>query len=242
LPQYPVSRFLAAILLLSLIAGCSRSPKGADSTAFENRRTGAPDWELSRPAIAGEIEGYASAVSVPPGERLSLHVSTRSRRFDIEIYRLGWYGGAGARKLHERRAVPGSLRTRPSPRPGDGLVACAWPASYTFRVGRRWHTGVYLARLTGSDDGRQAFVPFVVREGPGKRAPFLFPLAVATWQAYNNWGGKSLYDFNSVGGRRALRVSFDRPYAAGAGAWAGLGAGELLTVAHGLGRRAGNIR
>jgi len=204
----------------------------ADPTPVENRREGSPDWALSNPATAGEIEGYASATSVRPGEMLSLHVSTPSRGFDVRIYRLGWYRGAGARLMHEKTGIPGGLRARPVPRPGDGLVACDWPASLTFRVGRRWATGVYLARLTGRDDGKQAFIPFVVRESRGRRASFLFPIAVATWQAYNDWGGTSLYDFNSAGGRRALRVSFDRPYAAGAGAWAGLGAGELLTVAH----------
>ena len=220
-------------LLFVLTPGCSDWLPGADPTPVENRREGSPDWQLSRPAGAGEIEGYASAASARPGDRISLHVSTRSRRFDVRIYRLGWYGGAGARQIHEKRGIPGGIRTRLQPNPADGLVACDWPASVTFRIGRRWTTGVYLARLTGADDGMQAFVPFVVREGRGRRrAPFVLPIAVATWQAYNNWGGKSLYDFNSVGGQRALRVSFDRPYAAGEGAWAGLGAGELLTVAH----------
>jgi hypothetical protein len=94
-------------------------------------------------------------------------------------------------------------------------------------------SGVYLARLTGKTDGRQAFVPFIVREGgTQERAKLLFQCSVTTWQAYNDWGGKSLYDFNSRGGKRARRVSFDRPYGSGPGAWAGLGAGELLTVAH----------
>ena len=200
----------------------------------ENRRQGAPSWGLANPALAGEIEGYASEASVRPGQLLSLHVNARSPRFDVHIYRLGWYGGSGARLVREKRGVRGGVRARPTPNPSDGLVACDWPASFTFRVGRDWTTGAYLARLTsvGAGDGKQAFVPFVVREGRARRAPFLFPLAVATWQAYNNWGGASLYDFNSEHGRRALRVSFDRPYAAGEGAWAGLGAGELLTVAH----------
>ena len=215
-----------------MAVGCSRGPSGADSVPVENRNAGSPGWELTRPATAGEIEGYASSVSVLPGQALSLHVSTRSPRFDVQIYRLGWYEGAGARSVLEKRGVPGFLRTRPAPRPADGLVACDWPASVAFRAGRRWTSGVYVARLTASVGGTQAFVPFVVREAPGRRAPFLVRIAVPTWQAYNNWGGASLYDFNSVNGRRALRVSFDRPYAAGAGAWAGLGAGELFTVAH----------
>jgi hypothetical protein len=57
-------------------------------------------------------------------------------------------------------------------------------------------------------------------------------LNTLTWQAYNAWGGKSLYDFNSEGGARAIRISYARPYGSGPGAWAGLGAGELLTTPH----------
>jgi N,N-dimethylformamidase beta subunit-like protein len=119
------------------------------------------------------------------------------------------------------------------PRPSDGLVACDWPVSYTLPVGSDWVSGVYLARLTGKLDGKQAYIPFVVREGPtGSPAKLLLQCSVTTWQAYNNWGRASLYDFNSPEGKRARRVSFDRPYASGPGAWGGLGAGELLTVAH----------
>lgn len=74
-----------------------------------------------------------------------------------------------------------------------------------------------------------------MRHGPrsAHAARLLVQLSVTTWQAYNNWGGKSLYDFNSEGGARALRVSFDRPYASSPAAAAGAGAGELLTVTHG---------
>ena len=135
--------------------------------------------------------------------------------------------------MAEARGLTGARRVPPRPRASDGLVACDWPISYAVAVGPDWVSGVYLARLTGKDDGKQAFVPFVVREGKyGIRAGLVFQSSVTTWQAYNNWGGKSLYDFNSTGGKRARRVSFDRPYGSGAGAWTGLGAGELLTVAH----------
>jgi hypothetical protein len=41
----------------------------------------------------------------------------------------------------------------------------------------------------------------------------LVQVPVNTWQAYNAWGGKSLYPFSSLDGRQAIRVSFDRPYA-----------------------------
>jgi hypothetical protein len=228
----------------------SRSPLGA--AAAENSRPGNSDWELSNPATGHEIEGYASSAAVAAGDSLALHVSTRSGRFDTRIYRLGWYAGAGARLLLEILGSEGRPQPLPEPRPGDGLTACRWPISLWVRTGPGWPSGVYLARLTDSGTGKQAFVPFVLRErevaavrerAGGRRraaapAPYLMLLNTTTWQAYNDWGGKSLYDFNSRGQARALRVSYDRPYGSGPGAWRGLGAGELLTTPH-TARKAG---
>jgi hypothetical protein len=231
------SRRVAAFwLALWALAGAARTQATPNPVLAENQRPGSPQWELVNPALAHEIEGYAEAASVQPGETLRLHVSSVSPRFSIEVFRMGWYGGAGARRVYEVRAIPGVKRAIPKPRNGDGLVECAWPVSCRVPVGADWLSGVYLARLTGSRDGKQSFIPFVVREpdrapGASRRAPILIPLAVNTWQAYNNWGGKSLYDFNSFGGR-ATRVSFDRPYASSVEAARGAGAGEFLSVSH----------
>src|SRR6267142_5919217 len=105
--------------------GTAAAPAGTGATAAENRRPGDPGWQLSKPALAREIEGYASRASVVPGESLTFHVSTPSRRFDTRVYRLGWYGGAGARRMAVVRDTPGGLREMPRPRAGDGMVACA---------------------------------------------------------------------------------------------------------------------
>lgn len=215
--------------MLLALSACARAPG---------------DWEVSNPAMDHEIEGYASAPAVAAGDSIALHVSTRSGRFDTRIYRLGWYAGAGARLFSEIRGAEGRPQPTPEPRASDGLVACRWPVSLRIRTGTGWPSGVYLARLTDSGTGKQAFVPFVVREGAAGRgpaarpAPYLMLLNTTTWQAYNDWGGKSLYDFNSRGQARALRVSYDRPYGSGPGAWRGLGAGELLTTPH-TARKAG---
>jgi len=236
----PALRFALPAFTLALLFSAGPGFPAAENgstpgpVAAENARQGSKDWELSKPASNREIEGYASGASVRPKESIQLHVSTASKTFDIAIYRLGWYGGVGARKVSEARGVAGGLRPTPTPRQADGLVECRWPASYTVQVGGDWVSGVYLAKLTASGSGRQAYVPFVVLEKAGiaHPAPFLFQCSVTTWQAYNAWGGKSLYDFNSRAETRARRVSFNRPYGSGPGAWAGVGAGELLTMTH----------
>ena len=73
---------------------------------------------------------------------------------------------------------------------------------------------MYLARLTEAGDAPadQSFIVFVVRDD-ARDAPILFQSSVTTFAAYNNWGGKSLYAFNSDNAP-ARKVSFDRPYAA----------------------------
>jgi len=231
------SRRVAALgLALAAAVGAGPAQPPSNPVSLENQKPGTPDWELKSPAWSHEIEGYAEAASVEPGGSLRLHVSSASPSFTVNVYRMGWYGGAGARQVLELRGIPGGQRPIPKPRQQDGLIECAWPVSCRVPVGPEWVSGVYLARLTGSRDGKQSFIPFVVREpdratGTGHRAPILIQCSINTWQAYNNWGGKSLYDFNSFGGR-ATRVSFDRPYVSSPEAGRGAGAGEFLSVCH----------
>ncbi len=209
------------------------APAGAASIRAENALPGTPDWEIARPALDHEIEGYASATSVDAGAPIDLFVHTIADRYTIEIFRMGWYGGAGARRVAgpiERRGV---RQPTPSPDAATGLVECRW--TDPVRIETRdadgpWTTGVYLARLTmiapaanqprrsnarpapPARPAQQSFIVFVVRDDASD-APIVFQSSVTTFAAYNNWGGKSLYAFNS-GNAPARKASFDRPYAA----------------------------
>ena len=163
--------------------------------------------------------GYASETNVEPGETLRLHVSSPAE-YRVEIFRLGWYGGVGARLV---TCLPGCGVFRLgraysgfSPDPATGEVRLSWPVTDTIVIPPDWVSGYYLARLVPSDGDVRGTVPFVVREGGDRQSPILVEVPVNTWQAYNSWGGKSLYDFNSTDGVPANRVSFDRPYLWGA--------------------------
>lgn len=107
---------------------------------------------------------------------------------------------------------------------GNGEVRAGWPVTDTLGVPGAWVSGYYLARIVLSDGSVPGAIPFVVREPAAALAPsaVVVQVPVNTWQAYNAWGGKSIYDFNS-GGSRANRVSFDRPYL-----WVGPGA-QVMT-------------
>lgn len=187
----------------------------------ENAHEGTSGW-WGKHAPAHAIEAYTSHCSLHPGEALELHVSTRpSARYRVEVYRLGWYGGKGAR-LMTRYPRDGDLRGLarevPLPRPGPHIDSAAWPVTDTILLGSDWVSGVYLARLvltSGEHAGLDAFAPFVLRASrQAPRADILVQQPVTTAQAYNNWGGKSLYTSNSSDQQAAVKVSFDRPYAA----------------------------
>jgi hypothetical protein len=186
----------------------------AATIAVENLKAGTADWDLRTPALAREIEGYASKTSVNGGESIDLFVSTRDPRYAIDVFRMGWYGGAGARRVAGPIERSGLLQETPEPDPSTGLVECHWRDPYALQTRDAdgvWTTGVYLARLTARPSAAQSFIVFVVRDDE-RESGIAFQSSVTTFAAYNNWGGKSLYSFNS-GSAPARKVSFDRPYA-----------------------------
>src|SRR3954465_7502448 len=197
----------------------------AATIAAENQRPGTANWEITQPALHQEIEGYASRTSIDAGEAIDLLVNTRAPRYVVDVFRMGWYGGAGARRVAGPIVRDGVVQDTPSPDAATGLIECQWHDPFTLFTRDSdgpWTTGIYLARLTmlpgrdaretsASTPGLQSFVVFVVRDD-ARPSALLFQSSVTTFAAYNNWGGKSLYAFNS-GGAPARKVSFDRPYA-----------------------------
>ena len=186
------------------------------SVAAENLRDGSPGWDagIGRPS---SIEGFAVPASVEPGERIALHVSSPVA-YDVDWYRLGWYGGAGARRVHRDTAVPASPERALRADASTGLVEATWPEGPSTVVTDAWPSGVYVAVLRPRDGTAPCGVPFVVRAPLRSMAPAVFLSAQATWQAYNAWGGRSLYSYNSRGATTptgtpaSAVVGLDRPF------------------------------
>ncbi len=178
----------------------------------ENALSGGDGWQLHHAAAPGVLEAYAGEVSVEHGEPVNVHArSNRAARVTWEAWRIGWYGGAGGRRVASGGPIDLGPQPTPAPDPATGRIACRWPVSFTVDTDRSWTSGVYLVVLT-RDDGAQTYAPLVVRADERKGVA-AYQASVTTWQAYNAWGGKSLYD-----GGPAVEVSFDRPYAEGDGA------------------------
>ncbi|WP_457028696.1 N,N-dimethylformamidase beta subunit family domain-containing protein [Kitasatospora sp. P5_F3] len=177
----------------------------------ENDRPGNADWRVTAAGPPDAIEGFTDRVSVLPGEPLGLHVSTTAPGFTVSAYRMGWYGGARARLVWKSGRLPGAARPGPTVAAGTRTVRADWPRSTTIDT-TGWPEGSYLLRLDALDAPGQRFAPVTVRSRETAGRTVLVN-AVATWQAYNEWGGHSLYNGPTGGyGTRATEVSFDRPY------------------------------
>ena len=160
-----------------------------------------------------------------PGSTLHLHVSSSiGLRYQVRVFRIGWYRGAGGRRMPCRSCRPHAATAEPLPAPDQatGYLRLRWPVTDAVRIGSDWVSGYYLAELV-TRSGRGSRIPFVIRAPTSRHSAILVQAAVNTWEAYNRWGGRSLYwNHTGVGDDH---VSFDRPYELrGAPAEAGRGA------------------
>jgi hypothetical protein len=196
------------------------------TVAQENRSPGTASWRLPGPheLIGGEargtVEGYVSSQSPIVGQRESVYVSAPgARTVRIGIYRMGWYGGLGGRLMLETSALPVTHQPRCAHSSRTGLTQCDWRPTLSLAIPSALPSGVYIVKLTASDGAERDCI-FVLRSA--RAAPLLVELPTASWEAYNEWGGDSLYP----GGEpvRATRstqggeVSYDRPYDSQTGA------------------------
>ena len=197
-----------AVILPAL--GYSGAARGANPIQIENAKTGTTAWQLPKTAA---VELYGSQISTAPGGEVDLHVST-AYRYRIDVYRLGWYGGEGGRFLACLPRCGADVQGTTQPAPGGGEPILAnWPVTDRLRTGKDWTSGYYLVEAvltSGPDAGQAGWTFFVLRSAPGSSASqILVQVPVNTWEAYNQWGGKSLYDFLPP---RAHAVTFQRPF------------------------------
>jgi hypothetical protein len=181
----------------------------------ENNKPGTLDWIVNHVQPDHSLEGFASQVSAVPGDAVALYVNTTAKAVQVQAYRMGYYQGLGGRLIYQSAMVPAGPQAAPVVSPGIGTVTCPWSPTLSFTVDDTWPPGCYLLKLTGNG-GEEQYVPLTIRDD-ASTAAFVIQNSVTTWQAYNLYGGYSLYYGPDAKGKpifanRARAVSFDRPY------------------------------
>ncbi len=220
---------LSAVYAQPASAAGPCGPPVTSVIACENTLPGDPpsDWQVSG---AGDptIQGFATAMSVNVGETESFKINTPAKAYHIDILRVGYYQGNGARKIVNNMLPTATLpQTQPTcgnGANGTGLIDCGnWGVSASWSVPSDAVSGLYLAHIVRNDTGGSSLIPFVVRND-ASHSDIVVQTSDETWEAYNTYTGQgtnqnSLYtcSLNCPAGsptayKGASKVSYNRPF------------------------------
>jgi len=190
----------------------------SNDIVMENQLPGTPRsvWDVSAVGDTN-IEGFATSMSINHGETVSFKIETDAP-YTIDIYRLGYYGGDGARLITTIEDLPAQFQPDPIRDAATGLVdAGNWNVSASWTVPSDMTSGVFFAKLTRTDGTGENVIPFIVR-ADDSNSDIVFQTSDTTWEAYNAWGsldadgsGASLYGGDAPPDR-AYAVSYNRPF------------------------------
>lgn len=146
--------------------------------------------------------GYAWPISAAPGEKIQFMASGYLDSV-VRFYRYGTREKSGDGILME------SIATIASPRPQSFQFelpyrnGCGWAPSFSLVI-PDWISGLYSARLISAVNGQKFDITFIIKPPSSQHSRVAVIVNVNTWNAYNDWGGRSKYD-------GAARTSFLRP-------------------------------
>ena len=177
-------------------------------------------WLVPQGQADTSLQGFTTDISVDVGQTISFKVTdTTLDPYSIDIYRIGYYGGDGARLVTTISSSQITNQPAPIRNAATGEVdAGNWSVSASWAVPSTAVSGVYLADLVDAKTGGMNMIVFVVRND-ASHSQILFQTADSTWQAYNDWGGAnnapgaSLYTGNGPSSYQgaAYAVSYNRP-------------------------------
>ena len=199
-----------ASLALSAFATCT-APKNAIEA--ENCLPGNPpsQWYIAGTG-SPNVQGFATDISVNAGQTVFFKISTNATSYRIDIYRMGYYQGQGARFVTS--VLPSASLPQVQPAcltdNSTGLTDCGnWAISASWAVPSTATSGIYFGDVVRLDTGEESPVVFVVRNDIS-HSDILVQTSDLNWQAYNDYGGNSLYAGSPAG--RAYKVSYNRPF------------------------------
>src|SRR5919199_2515771 len=158
------------------------------------------------------VWGYVNKHSVRAGEPFDLMLSVapkgEARRGTVQIFRLGAYGSEDRKLIASFPQV--GVVDEPF-RISSSIMGVCWPPSVDTIDTTRWPSGYYTIDFVDERDGnRDLNVAYIVVRPSDEPLDILVILSTNTYQAYNAWGGTSLYE-SPFKGDWGHMVSFDRP-------------------------------
>jgi hypothetical protein len=209
---------LAALLAIAFNAGLQLPIQRAlavdNPIVTENSLPGNPpsEWDISG-AGSSNIQGFTTDISYNRGETVNFKIKTNSTNYRLDIYRMGYYGGNGARKVDTVQVVRSQAQNQPNclTNSTTGLIDCGnWAVSASWNIPPSATSGIYFAKAVRQDGtSGSSHIVFIVRDD-SSTSDILFQTSDTTWQAYNSYGGNSLYVGSPAG--RAYKVSYNRPF------------------------------
>ena len=190
---------------------------------LENQNPGAPnaEWDLTFNNNAygdPSIVGFSTDISVNKGSTIHFKIDVNTgtdKSFGIKIYRLGYYQGNGARLIADLgTGFTGVTQNACAVDNVTGLTDCGnWTEDASWNVPAGAVSGLYIAKITRSAaaGGGSNHIAFIVRDD-ASTSPLLFKTSDATWQAYNDYGGNSLYVGAGLANNHGSKVSYNRPF------------------------------
>lgn len=197
----------------------------------EELRLGRPVWlQTAQSEEPQRVWGYVDEHSIDPGGRFHVMLSGppdgKPVSGRVEIHRIGYEPPSDRRRVFESEplTVEPFFAHRTSGHTWlldrtASAVGASWSPALTVEATDSWTSGYYSIDFVFADGTRDRDIAFLVVTRPDRGGDVLLKLSTATYQAYNRWGGHSLYDGDD-GTRlyetkpfttRGALVSFDRP-------------------------------
>lgn len=207
----------------------------ATVVAAENALTGTPraTWDLPTTDLGGiaTLQGFCDGFTANRDETANFKIAqSDGAGWSAEVFRLGYYGGNGARSygtLAPSGAQLTSSQSQPAPLDADASTTklsadCSnWATTLTWTPPSWAPSGMYVLRLNRTGGGA-SHVMFILRDD-ARTADLMVMPSDSTWNAYNafggmgsaNWlAGNSLYfgtTVNQYDTDCARFVSYNRP-------------------------------
>ncbi len=162
-----------------------------------------------------KVHAYVDHDCLKPGESTPIRISSETKTTaTVTVYRLGHYAGMGGFFVAEYQNVD-IYPQGEAKKVDDAFGILDWQPALNIETGTDWLPGVYEIKVTSVfNDYECAAILIITDPNPAGKA--LVHIPTFTYQAYNRFGGASLYAAGSTyygSEYQDHSVSLARPYA-----------------------------